>query len=172
MEFEDSQDERMRAVMRVADPATLAGTAPLRVDSPNVAASGETATTSGPVPTLTDLAVRTAATSTAVPRSATPSPGTGAAPSDARASLPAHSLEALGDQKLETRCLDLKYLQDAISERWGRVLVDGLTKEQKQTMHDKMLIPENFIMVKAPVLNPEIIPALSAYVKTRDRLLE
>lgn len=59
-----------------------------------------------------------------------------------------------------------------ISERWGKILLDGLAKEQKDALRDKMLIPENFLLVRAPRLNPEVSAVLTEPSKKRDKRLE
>ncbi|KAJ8737068.1 hypothetical protein PYW07_000339 [Mythimna separata] len=86
-------------------------------------------------------------------------------------SLPQEILEALGELKGKDEVLGPP-IPDEIAKRWGRILVEGLTREQKQEGLEKSLIPENFKLAKAPLLNPEIIPVLSDPVKNRDRLLE
>lgn len=63
-------------------------------------------------------------------------------------------------------------IPDEISKRWGRVLVDGLEKDVKQKLPEKHLIPDNFRLAKAPILNPEIISVLKESVRYRDKLLE
>ncbi|KAJ2953551.1 hypothetical protein O0L34_g1153 [Tuta absoluta] len=96
-------------------------------------------------------------------------PGTSA--STEATSLPQDILEALGNPKGKEEVFGPK-IPEEISKRWGRVLVDGLTKEQKQNIIEKCLIPDNFRLVKAPLLNQEIIPVLSDAAKNRDKLLE
>ncbi|KAJ2941535.1 hypothetical protein O0L34_g14588 [Tuta absoluta] len=98
-------------------------------------------------------------------------PATSAGPSNDTTPLPAEILEALGDPKGKDEVFGPK-IPEELSKRWGRVLVDGLTKEQKQEIMEKTQIPENFRLVKAPLLNPEIAPVLSETVKNRDKLLE
>lgn len=85
--------------------------------------------------------------------------------------LPAEILEAIGDPKGKEEVFGPK-IPDEIAKRWGRVLIDGVTKEQKQEMLEKVLVPDNFRLAKAPLLNPEIIPVLSEPAKNRDKLLE
>ncbi|XP_047021797.1 uncharacterized protein LOC124635322 [Helicoverpa zea] len=86
-------------------------------------------------------------------------------------SLPQEILEALGDSKGKDEVFGPP-IPDEIAKRWGCILVDGLTKEQKQEVWEKSLVPENFKLAKAPLLNPEIIPVLSEPIKNRDKLLE
>lgn len=59
-----------------------------------------------------------------------------------------------------------------ISERWGRILVNGLTKEQKESLLSKTLIPGNFLLAKAPKLNAEVAAVLNEPTKNRDKRLE
>lgn len=85
--------------------------------------------------------------------------------------LPADILEALGDPKGKEEVFGPK-IPEEIAKRWGRVLLDGLTKEQKQEILEKVLVPDNFRLAKAPLLNPEIMPVLSEPARNRDKLLE
>lgn len=86
-------------------------------------------------------------------------------------SLPQEILEALGEWKGKDEVFGPP-IPDEIAKRWGCILVDGLTREQKQEGLEISLVPENFKLAKAPLLNPEIIPVLSDSVKNRDKLLE
>lgn len=85
--------------------------------------------------------------------------------------LPADILEALGDPKGKEEIYGPK-IPEEIAERWGRVLVDGLTKEHKQQLAEKHLVPDNFRLAKAPLLNPEIVPVLNDGARNRDKLME
>lgn len=85
--------------------------------------------------------------------------------------LSSEILEALGDPKSKDESFGPK-IPDEISKRWGRVLVEGLTKEQKLDMIENTQIPDNFRLVKAPILNPEISHILSDPIKNRDKVLE
>lgn len=85
--------------------------------------------------------------------------------------LPADILDALGDPKGKEEVFGPN-IPEEIAKRWGRVLLDGLTKEQKQQMTEKYLIPDNFRLAKAPLLNPEITPILNEAARNRDRLME
>ncbi|XP_061705455.1 uncharacterized protein LOC133516489 [Cydia pomonella] len=90
---------------------------------------------------------------------------------DTSQTLPSDILEALGDPKGKEEIYGPK-IPDEISKRWGRVLVDGLEKDVKQKLPEKHLIPDNFRLAKAPILNPEIISVLNESVRYRDKLLE
>ncbi|XP_063387278.1 uncharacterized protein LOC134673245 [Cydia fagiglandana] len=90
---------------------------------------------------------------------------------DTSQTLPSDILEALGDPKGKEEIYGPK-ITDEISKRWGRVLVDGLEKDVKQKLPEKHLIPDNFRLAKAPILNPEIISVLNESVRYRDKLLE
>lgn len=98
-------------------------------------------------------------------------PGTSSTDMDTIVPLPDDILAALGDPKGKDEILGPK-IPEEIAERWGRILVNGLIKEQKQEILEKTLIPENFVLLKAPQLNPEIAPVLSEPVKNRDKILE
>ncbi|XP_060807699.1 uncharacterized protein LOC132903420 [Amyelois transitella] len=97
--------------------------------------------------------------------STTPSGNTDTGP------LPTEILEALGDPKSKEEVFGPKIPKD-ISIRWGRILVDGLTKDQKQSILEKSLIPDNFRLAKAPILNPELTPVLNEQARNRDKALE
>ncbi|XP_063374345.1 uncharacterized protein LOC134662592 [Cydia amplana] len=90
---------------------------------------------------------------------------------DTSPTLPPDILEALGDPKGKEEIYGPK-IPDEISKRWGRVLVDGLEKDVKHKLPEKHLIPDNFRLAKAPILNPEIISVLNESVRYRDKLLE
>lgn len=85
--------------------------------------------------------------------------------------LPADILEALGEAKGKLEVLGPK-IQEEVSERWGRIMTEGLNKDQKRILLDKLLVPENFTLVKAPKLNPEIGAVLSESARNRDKHLE
>lgn len=87
-----------------------------------------------------------------VPTIPEPVPSTSAASADIPAALPAQILEALGDPKPRDEIFGPK-IQEEISKRWGRVLLDGLNKEQKLAIKDKVLIPENFKLANAKSRN-------------------
>ncbi|KAJ2938112.1 hypothetical protein O0L34_g17676 [Tuta absoluta] len=80
-------------------------------------------------------------------------------------------LDALGESKRKEIPLGAK-VPDEISKRWGRILTDGLSKEHKQELFTKMLIPENFQLLKAPVLNQETAAVLTESSRNRDKRLE
>lgn len=92
-------------------------------------------------------------------------------PSIETVALTSDILEALGDPKAKEEVFGPK-IPEEISKRWGRILLDGLSKEVKQNMSEKFLVPDNFRLAKAPILNPEIVPVLSESARHRDKLLE
>lgn len=49
--------------------------------------------------------------------------------------------------------------KEEIAKRWGRILVEGMTKETKEPIIKKTL-PENFCLAKAPKLYLEISTVL------------
>lgn len=85
--------------------------------------------------------------------------------------VPEEILEMLGQAKNLDEKLGEKIPKE-ISERWGKILLDGLAKEQKEALRDKMLIPENFLLARAPGLNPEVSAVLTEPAKKRDKRLE
>lgn len=85
--------------------------------------------------------------------------------------LPTEILEALGDPVGKEEILG-PAVKEEIAKRWGRILVEGMTKETKESLVKKTLIPENFCLAKAPNLNLEISAVLSETVRNRDKLME
>lgn len=85
--------------------------------------------------------------------------------------LPADILDALGQPKNKAEVFAPK-IREEISERWGKIAIDGLSKESKQNIMENILIPENLKSLKAPVLNQEIATVLSDSTKKRDIRLE
>lgn len=77
----------------------------------------------------------------------------------------------LGEAKKLNPTLGEK-IPNEVAERWEKILVDGLAKEQKDTLKETILVAENFTMVRAPKLNPEVGSILSDSAKNRDRNLE
>lgn len=71
----------------------------------------------------------------------------------------------LGEAKNFEKKLGENILKE-ISERWGKIL-DGLVKEQKEALGEKLLIPENFLLIRAPKLNPEVSAVLTEPAKKR-----
>lgn len=110
---------------------------------------------------------------TAVPCSSgvEPMPSTSQQNTSLTPSLPLDILDALGNSKGKQEVFGPK-IQEEVSKRWGRILCEGLNKEQKKELIEKILVPENFQLVKAPKLNPEIAAVLTDSTKNRDKRLE
>lgn len=89
----------------------------------------------------------------------------------AAADIPNEILELLGEAKKLDPELGTK-IPEEVAERWGKILLDGLAKDQKETLKGKMLVPENFTLARAPKLNPEVASVLSDSAKNRDKHLE
>ncbi|KAI8431181.1 hypothetical protein MSG28_001219 [Choristoneura fumiferana] len=85
--------------------------------------------------------------------------------------LPMEILSILGEGKKPTETLGKKVPKE-ISERWGKIIQDGLAKEIKEGLINKTLIPENFQLAKAPKLNAEVSAILSDSTRNRDKRLE
>ncbi|CAG4973059.1 unnamed protein product [Parnassius apollo] len=58
-----------------------------------------------------------------------------------------------------------------IYKRVEGILMEGLTKEKIETYKKEQLIPENTILLEAPLLNPEL-HMIQESVKTRDKKIE
>lgn len=98
-------------------------------------------------------------------------PSTSAVAPPSQEALPAEILEALGDPVGKEEVLG-PAVKEEIAKRWGRILVEGMTKETKESLMKKTLIPENFCLSKAPKLNLEISAVLAETVRNRDKLME
>ncbi|KAL4718551.1 hypothetical protein ACJJTC_003394 [Scirpophaga incertulas] len=85
--------------------------------------------------------------------------------------VPAEILLALGEAKKSEEGIGKKTPVE-ISERLGKILIEGLTKEQKEALLTKILIPENFQMARAPKLNAEVAAVLTESAKNRDKRLQ
>ncbi|KAL4716492.1 hypothetical protein ACJJTC_015920 [Scirpophaga incertulas] len=85
--------------------------------------------------------------------------------------VPAEILLALGEAKKSEEGIGKK-IPVEISERLGKILIEGLTKEQKEALLTKILIPENFQMARAPKLNAEVAAVLTESAKNRDKRLQ
>ncbi|XP_063634935.1 uncharacterized protein LOC134805589 [Cydia splendana] len=85
--------------------------------------------------------------------------------------LPQEILCILGEAKKLDEPLG-ECIPDELSERWGKILTDGLAKEVKQSLVDKILMPSNFLLARAPKLNPEVAAVINESAKNRDMRLE
>lgn len=85
--------------------------------------------------------------------------------------LPDSILEVLGDPKGKQEVFGPK-IPEEISKRWGRILCEGLNKDQKKALTEKIQAPENFQLVKEPKLNPEIAAVMTESTRNRDKRLE
>lgn len=105
-----------------------------------------------------------------IPDTVTGGAGTSAAPEVVEA-LPSDILEVLGESKEKDEVFGPR-IREEISKRWGKIIMEGLGKEQKQKLFNNTLIPENFQLVKAPKLNQEISSVLTESARNRDKRLE
>ncbi|XP_064292240.1 uncharacterized protein LOC135309787 [Plodia interpunctella] len=85
--------------------------------------------------------------------------------------IPIDILDILGESKKKMEVFGSR-IQEEISKRWGRILCEGLKREQKKEITENILVPENFQLVKAPKLNPEIAAVTNDSTKNRDKRLE
>ncbi|XP_063366064.1 uncharacterized protein LOC134654544 [Cydia amplana] len=85
--------------------------------------------------------------------------------------LPQEILCILGEAKKLDEPLG-ECIPDELSERWGKILTDGRAKEVKQSLVDKILMPSNFLLARAPKLNPEVAAVINESAKNRDMRLE
>ncbi|XP_061706896.1 uncharacterized protein LOC133517586 [Cydia pomonella] len=85
--------------------------------------------------------------------------------------LPEEILCLLGEAKKLDEPLG-ECIPDELSERWGKILTDGLAKDVKQSLVDKILMPSNFLLARAPKLNPEVAAVINESAKNRDIRLE
>lgn len=85
--------------------------------------------------------------------------------------LPQEILSMLGEAKKFDEPLG-EHIPDELSERWEKILMDGLAKELKQSLADKMPTPGNFLLARAPKLNPEVAAVINDSARNRDNRLE
>ncbi|KAI8423730.1 hypothetical protein MSG28_012761 [Choristoneura fumiferana] len=79
--------------------------------------------------------------------------------------------EALGDDYIETTKYD-KSIHEDISRRWTHIIVNGLSKEQRDNITKKYKIPGNCTILEAPAINIEIKNVLGDSSKLRDKSIE
>lgn len=63
-------------------------------------------------------------------------------------------------------------LNTDIVSRWSSYLTEGLTAETKQELKKKWAIPEDFPILNAPKINPEIQPLLTGTESTKDSIFQ
>lgn len=85
--------------------------------------------------------------------------------------LSADILEALGVSKVKDEVFGPP-IREEVSKRWGKIIMEGLGKEQKQKLLESHLFPDNFQILKAPKLNPEISTILTESTVNRDKRLK
>ncbi|XP_073954163.1 uncharacterized protein [Choristoneura fumiferana] len=96
---------------------------------------------------------------------------TGTATATNLPALPADILEALGESKVKDEVFGPP-VREEVSKRWGKIIMEGLGKEQKQKLLESQLFPDNFQILKAPKLNPEISTILTESTINRDKRLK
>ncbi|KAI8435386.1 hypothetical protein MSG28_003704 [Choristoneura fumiferana] len=82
--------------------------------------------------------------------------------------IPEEFLAALGNEG-EEKVEEGEPIQSELATRWMRIMAEGLTKEQIQTLIKKYPTPKNFPAAVAPILNKEIGATLSELSLNRDR---
>lgn len=80
-------------------------------------------------------------------------------------------LNILGDSKVKEVPFGPRIV-DEVSKRWGKILTDGLDRTHKKDLLSTVLIPENFLLLKAPLLNQEVSSVLTESSRNRDKRLE
>lgn len=80
-------------------------------------------------------------------------------------------IQALGETTEEAPKFGAKIL-DNLARLWTPILRTGLSKESKDTLLKKYLIPENCPLLLPPALNPEISAAISEPSRARDKRVE
>lgn len=85
--------------------------------------------------------------------------------------LPSEIPETLGESKENDEVFGPK-VREEVSKRWGKIIMEGLNKEQRQKLMDNIHIPENFQLLKAPKVNQEISAVLLESTRNRDKRLE
>ncbi|KAL4702825.1 hypothetical protein ACJJTC_003983 [Scirpophaga incertulas] len=80
-------------------------------------------------------------------------------------------INILGDSKVKEVPMGPRILEE-VSKRWGKILIDGLDRSHKKEPLSTILIPENFQLLKAPLLNQEISSVMTVSTRNRDKRLE
>ncbi|KAL4705687.1 hypothetical protein ACJJTC_018760 [Scirpophaga incertulas] len=80
-------------------------------------------------------------------------------------------INILGDSKVKEVPMGPRILEE-VSKRWGKILIDGLDRSHKKEPLSTILIPENFQLLKAPLLNQEISSVMTESTRNRDKRLE
>lgn len=76
-------------------------------------------------------------------------------------------LQILGeDPQLENK--ENLRLHTAICTRWANILVQNIRDEDRKLLCEQHKLPENLKTLNPPEINPEIVPHLSSYHKSRD----
>ncbi|KAJ8727384.1 hypothetical protein PYW07_001503 [Mythimna separata] len=88
---------------------------------------------------------------------------------DTEPALSPEVLEALGDLMPEKPKYGAPINKD-LARIWDTILKHGLTKENKLKLEKN--VPENCCLLKAPMLNPEIIASVSDTIINRDKKIE
>lgn len=81
--------------------------------------------------------------------------------------LDTEALKILGEDPKEKKGNNLT-LHAAICSRWSHILSHNISEEDRKNLYDQYLIPENLPTLNAPEVNPEVLPHLSAYHRSRD----
>ncbi|XP_072939957.1 uncharacterized protein [Epargyreus clarus] len=63
-------------------------------------------------------------------------------------------------------------LHEDITKRWTYILVNGLSKQEREEIVQNCKIPTNCKFLEAPILNLEVLTALSESAKMRDKGIE
>lgn len=162
--FSDAELEMYESESRCATPQLRSSVHVPHIDDDQ--ASPLPLTTAGPQPQPILPAAAT------VVQSTRPEP---AAPADinqpSTSALPQEILSILGEAKKLEQPLG-ESIPTELSERWGKILVDGLAKDQKELLVGKMPVPSNFLLAQAPKLNQEVAAVLHDTAKNRDKRLE
>ncbi|KAL4707140.1 hypothetical protein ACJJTC_018875 [Scirpophaga incertulas] len=77
-------------------------------------------------------------------------------------------INILGDSKVKEVPMGPRILEE-VSKRWGKILIDGLDRSHKKEPLSTILIPENFQLLKAPLLNQEISSVMTESTRNRDK---
>ncbi|KAJ8943783.1 hypothetical protein NQ314_009650 [Rhamnusium bicolor] len=77
-------------------------------------------------------------------------------------------LRQLGDDPLAKKG-NVFDLHTAVSTRWLHILSVGLDGKVKQELIEKYPSPSNLKELKAPLLNPEVLPVISDYTSKKDK---
>ncbi|XP_048484189.1 uncharacterized protein LOC125490097 [Plutella xylostella] len=168
---DDSDSHGEEQVLPDLTPSSSPGTSPrsnirMSLDMPSLLSPMQNTSPSeqpNPEPTTADVTVH----EPGLPSDPGPSTTTGAPNEESEAQLEEDILQILGEAPQPDIVLGRNIHRD-IASRWQDILLKGMTKESKEQLFKKYLIPANCHYLVAPILNPEAKAAVPDILAKRD----